>query len=225
MHGDFHIDICIVDIKLSHRPFSIMSTATKVKLPSILELTKQPLDINSRPQLESRLPSQETPYFPLLYSYHLYRPQPPPMYQTVYYPVDQPLVSPVYSVPEVVNKPMNKCHRCDTTETPEWRRGPNGLRTLCNACGLYHAKLVKRKGAVLAAEEVLNNKVCKGKNGRRISVKKQRIDELRKRMAQVQVTEIPPIPFPGKSYRMLPSLNALPDGRVALPMPVMDRKW
>lgn len=82
-----------------------------------------------------------------------------------------------FAIPEVINKPSNKCHRCGTTETPEWRRGPNGVRTLCNACGLFHAKLVKRKGAALAAEEVLNNKVCKGKNGRRISIKKQLLSE------------------------------------------------
>lgn len=84
---------------------------------------------------------------------------------------------PQYAIPEIINKPSNKCHRCGTTETPEWRRGPNGVRTLCNACGLFHAKLVKRKGAALAAEEVLNNKVCKGKNGRRISLKKHLLNE------------------------------------------------
>lgn len=78
-----------------------------------------------------------------------------------------------YLVPEIINKPTNKCHRCGTTETPEWRRGPNGVRTLCNACGLFHAKLVKRKGAAIAAQEVLNHKVCKGKNGRRIVIKNQ----------------------------------------------------
>ncbi|KAG1196861.1 hypothetical protein G6F70_007105 [Rhizopus microsporus] len=41
----------------------------------------------------------------------------------------------------------HKCHSCGTTETPEWRRGPDGARTLCNACGLHYAKLV-RKGAI-----------------------------------------------------------------------------
>lgn len=91
-------------------------------------------------------------------------------YQPVFYA--SPVQQQQYVVPEVINKPNNKCHRCGTTETPEWRRGPNGVRTLCNACGLFHAKLVKRKGAALAAEEVLNNKVCKGKNGRRTLVKK-----------------------------------------------------
>ncbi|CEP11653.1 hypothetical protein [Parasitella parasitica] len=30
----------------------------------------------------------------------------------------------------------HRCHSCNTTDTPEWRRGPDGARTLCNACGL-----------------------------------------------------------------------------------------
>lgn len=45
-----------------------------------------------------------------------------------------------------------KCHECGTTETPEWRRGPDGARTLCNACGLYHAKLAKKWGDAEATE-------------------------------------------------------------------------
>ncbi|KAI8876725.1 GATA-domain-containing protein [Backusella circina FSU 941] len=39
------------------------------------------------------------------------------------------------------------CHSCKTTETPEWRRGPDGARTLCNACGLHYSKLL-RKGSL-----------------------------------------------------------------------------
>lgn len=34
-----------------------------------------------------------------------------------------------------------KCHSCRTSDTPEWRRGPDGARTLCNACGLREFKL------------------------------------------------------------------------------------
>ncbi|KAJ2114956.1 hypothetical protein IWW43_006750, partial [Coemansia sp. RSA 1935] len=30
----------------------------------------------------------------------------------------------------------NSCRSCGISETPEWRRGPDGARTLCNACGL-----------------------------------------------------------------------------------------
>lgn len=29
-----------------------------------------------------------------------------------------------------------KCQHCGVTETPQWRRGPSGKRTLCNACGV-----------------------------------------------------------------------------------------
>ncbi|KAK9468128.1 hypothetical protein V1512DRAFT_258795 [Lipomyces arxii] len=38
-----------------------------------------------------------------------------------------------------------RCHQCGILETPEWRRGPDGARTLCNACGLQHAKLLKKQ--------------------------------------------------------------------------------
>ncbi|KAJ1992191.1 hypothetical protein H4R33_001117 [Dimargaris cristalligena] len=38
-----------------------------------------------------------------------------------------------------------KCHSCSISVTPEWRRGPDGARTLCNACGLHYAKLTKKR--------------------------------------------------------------------------------
>ncbi|KAJ1954145.1 hypothetical protein IWQ62_005829 [Dispira parvispora] len=36
------------------------------------------------------------------------------------------------------------CHSCGCTETPEWRKGPKGPRTLCNACGLVYAKMNRK---------------------------------------------------------------------------------
>ncbi|KAG6372258.1 hypothetical protein JVT61DRAFT_8061 [Boletus reticuloceps] len=48
--------------------------------------------------------------------------------------------------------PPGKCHSCNIRETPEWRRGPDGARTLCNACGLHYAKLVRKRDKALAAE-------------------------------------------------------------------------
>ena len=38
-----------------------------------------------------------------------------------------------------------RCHACNRAESPEWRRGPDGSRTLCNACGLrmFYSKLPK----------------------------------------------------------------------------------
>ncbi|KAK9322202.1 hypothetical protein V1517DRAFT_308191 [Lipomyces orientalis] len=45
----------------------------------------------------------------------------------------------------------SRCHQCGISETPEWRRGPDGARTLCNACGLHHAKLLKKRGILAGA--------------------------------------------------------------------------
>jgi len=44
-----------------------------------------------------------------------------------------------------------KCHSCNIRETPEWRRGPDGARTLCNACGLHYAKLVRKRDKALTS--------------------------------------------------------------------------
>ncbi|KAF2069438.1 hypothetical protein CYY_009241 [Polysphondylium violaceum] len=38
------------------------------------------------------------------------------------------------------------CTSCGTTQTPEWRKGPAGGKSLCNACGLHYAKLMKKEG-------------------------------------------------------------------------------
>ncbi|KIW17650.1 hypothetical protein PV08_04845 [Exophiala spinifera] len=47
--------------------------------------------------------------------------------------------------------PPGRCHSCNRAETPEWRRGPDGARTLCNACGLHYAKLTRKMGLNKAA--------------------------------------------------------------------------
>ncbi|GAA5909516.1 uncharacterized protein JCM6883_003972 [Sporobolomyces salmoneus] len=45
-----------------------------------------------------------------------------------------------------VFKPGPKaCESCGTTESPEWRKGPSGSKSLCNACGLRHARTVARQ--------------------------------------------------------------------------------
>lgn len=38
------------------------------------------------------------------------------------------------------------CADCGTLDSPEWRKGPKGPKTLCNACGLRWAKKEKKKG-------------------------------------------------------------------------------
>ncbi|KAK4482147.1 hypothetical protein RD792_009288 [Penstemon davidsonii] len=35
---------------------------------------------------------------------------------------------------------MRSCSDCKTTRTPVWRGGPDGPRSLCNACGIKYTK-------------------------------------------------------------------------------------
>lgn len=39
-----------------------------------------------------------------------------------------------------------RCLHCSATDTPEWRKGPVGPTTLCNACGLFYKKLIRKFG-------------------------------------------------------------------------------
>ncbi|KAL6056472.1 GATA zinc finger domain-containing protein 10 [Balamuthia mandrillaris] len=39
----------------------------------------------------------------------------------------------------------HRCAMCGATKTPEWRKGPKGPRTLCNACGLHFSRHTKRE--------------------------------------------------------------------------------
>ncbi|KAG5798607.1 hypothetical protein H9Q69_002347 [Fusarium xylarioides] len=59
-------------------------------------------------------------------------------------------MKPAYGITEVKKRrgraaPPGRCHSCNRIDTPEWRRGPDGARTLCNACGLHYAKLERKR--------------------------------------------------------------------------------
>lgn len=55
-------------------------------------------------------------------------------------------------------KKNTQCSQCGSRKTPEWRSGPTGSRTLCNACGLFFAKLTKKLGHEEASEYFVNLK-------------------------------------------------------------------
>jgi len=42
-----------------------------------------------------------------------------------------------------IDKTKFYCRECGSKDTPEWRRGPEGKNTLCNACGLQYSKRLK----------------------------------------------------------------------------------
>jgi len=74
--------------------------------------------------------------------------------------------------PAHMDKNMLFCHFCGRKDTPEWRKGPSGPATLCNACGLQWAKKMRAqrsshsssstskssKNAAKAASSVSSNK-------------------------------------------------------------------
>lgn len=63
-----------------------------------------------------------------------------------------------------------ECMHCSSKGTPEWRRGPDGERTLCNACGLFYSKLVKKYGED-DARSIMENRKKMGKcMDRRLSI-------------------------------------------------------
>jgi hypothetical protein len=59
--------------------------------------------------------------------------------------IDSELYQPLYMLSMVCSYKLSTfkyCYKCNITETPAWRRGPSGLRTLCNRCGLKYARRI-----------------------------------------------------------------------------------
>ncbi|KAG0037063.1 hypothetical protein BGZ82_003236 [Podila clonocystis] len=59
---------------------------------------------------------------------------------------------------QITNKPSEDgraCHYCGTRDTPMWRRGPDGTKTLCNSCGISWKRgkieVTSGNGAVVSA--------------------------------------------------------------------------
>jgi PAS domain S-box-containing protein len=66
----------------------------------------------------------------------------------IHIPVDK--ADPRYAYSDKKHKKVKSadeyvCTDCGTLDSPEWRKGPNGPKTLCNACGLRWAKKEKKK--------------------------------------------------------------------------------
>lgn len=52
-------------------------------------------------------------------------------------PMKKPKKKPVLATSACENPPVQRrCSHCQVTKTPQWRAGPNGPKTLCNACGV-----------------------------------------------------------------------------------------
>lgn len=60
-----------------------------------------------------------------------------------------------------IPSPAN-CSHCGSRSTPEWRRGPAGDKTLCNACGLFYSKLIKKLHSPDKAAQIMNERKANG---------------------------------------------------------------
>ncbi|CEI97038.1 Putative GATA zinc finger domain-containing protein 14 [Rhizopus microsporus] len=53
-----------------------------------------------------------------------------------------------------------KCQSCGTQSSPEWRRGPSGHKTLCNACGLRYSRSIARQEKMVQQQQQQENDAC-----------------------------------------------------------------
>ncbi|KAG0025101.1 hypothetical protein BGZ81_007409 [Podila clonocystis] len=67
-------------------------------------------------------------------------------------------------------QPPGRCLSCDSSDTPEWRRGPDGARTLCNACGLHYAKLLKRQNEQKQPPAIANTRMEDAPRGEQLQI-------------------------------------------------------
>ncbi|XP_059657057.1 putative GATA transcription factor 22 [Cornus florida] len=56
-----------------------------------------------------------------------------------------------HQYPNNINNIVRVCSDCHTTKTPLWRSGPQGPKTLCNACGIRQRKARRAMAAAAAA--------------------------------------------------------------------------
>ncbi|CAG8438606.1 9716_t:CDS:2 [Diversispora eburnea] len=81
---------------------------------------------------------------------------PPKTYQQLQYPPSIPPPTPSLLLTQPKEQPHQqninanaahgkKCESCHTSSSPEWRRGPTGHKTLCNACGLRYSRTLARE--------------------------------------------------------------------------------
>lgn len=121
--------------KSSHYNFETISYETKSVQQSSHMNTLQPVYYEDAVHTDSRLPSHQQ-------HQNQHQNQQQPLKRKVPVFSHQPHKRAYkHSAPEC--KEDRRCTSCNTSVTPEWRRGPLGPKSLCNACGLQYAKTLK----------------------------------------------------------------------------------
>lgn len=163
-------------------PSSILSSPTKVPSPSILSPVSNVASLSSTFKRRKSVPSTTfrngSNYGRTMRSNSLYSdgkikiscksPRSPTFSQ-----LSSPYSTSAASSPgSPSNAPFvpSECMHCRSRDTPEWRRGPTGERTLCNACGLFYAKLCRKYGEKKAKDVMEDRKTRGMEMDRRVSI-------------------------------------------------------
>ncbi|KPV72783.1 uncharacterized protein RHOBADRAFT_38883 [Rhodotorula graminis WP1] len=94
------------------------------------------------------------------------------------------------------------CQNCGRADSPEWRSGPNGAKTLCNACGLRWAKSQKQAASSGSSSSGSSGLQLAGGNGVSPLASPSSV------LAAFQPMSISPAPLAGQSPPM--SFSSLP---------------
>ncbi|EGV66424.1 hypothetical protein PSN45_002977 [Yamadazyma tenuis] len=68
----------------------------------------------------------------------------------------------VFKFPELESQSPLICTHCGSEKTPEWRRGPDGDKTLCNACGIFYSKLIRKYNSPKEAASIMKQRKSEG---------------------------------------------------------------
>ncbi|KAK9452313.1 uncharacterized protein V1518DRAFT_403611 [Limtongia smithiae] len=74
--------------------------------------------------------------------------QPPRHPRAHHASISEPSARPTKKQKTSADEKEYKCSECGTLDSPEWRKGPQGPKTLCNACGLRWSKSLKKRLAI-----------------------------------------------------------------------------
>lgn len=111
----------------NHLQFIPTTTTTAMSSPENLSNNPSPF-LPSDVSVPGKARSKRSRAAPCDWSSRLLPLSPKPSPKTIKKPVD--------SDPSDV--PVRKCLHCGSEKTPQWRTGPMGPKTLCNACGVRH---------------------------------------------------------------------------------------
>lgn len=138
--------------KFNNNLLKMNSNPIKTVLPSINSLTKNINDHNRKSLHRKNLSDPINRIYTINSIKKIEKPQyiqNQPNPTNVMKSTSTPSIQSELAIAEHIRKNeviQTSCIHCNEQDTPEWRRGPYGNRTLCNACGLFYRKLIKKFG-------------------------------------------------------------------------------